>query len=174
MRLKPYEQGKLDCMCGIYSVVNAARIIRNLNDDQSQELFKQIVFYLKDIKELPTILTEGMNIHVLGGILREVISEGIQRSIPFHKKPQIGIGDFWVEMMQFLNEGEDLGERRTILLSLDGAHEHWTVIRSMTGRGITLFDSDGLKHLSRRACTTIKATASRPHRLCPTQTYFLG
>ena len=51
MKLKPYEQGALDSLCGIYSIVNAMRVIRGLNNEESQELFKQIIGYLEDTRE---------------------------------------------------------------------------------------------------------------------------
>jgi hypothetical protein len=173
VELKPYEQGGLSSLCGIYSIVNAMRIIRGLNNDDSKELFAQITHYLEENKNLAVSLTSGISITVIGSIFKDVIGERLNRAIPFHKRPNVRIGEFWTEMKRFLDEERSKEEKRVILLSLGGEHEHWTLTHRMSNKRIILFDSIGLKHLDRRNCTTRKTSSGRRHLIHPTQTYFL-
>ena len=173
MKLKQHEQGALSSLCGIYSIVNAMRIIRGLNNEESKELFAQIISYLEENKKLAVSLTSGISITVMGSIFKDVIGDRIHRSIPFHKQPTVRIGEFWAEMKRFLDEERMKGEKRVILLSLGGEHEHWTIVCKITKKRISLFDSIGLRHLDRRNCTTRTASSSRLHLTHPTQTYFL-
>lgn len=173
MKLKPYAQGGLSSLCGIYSIVNAMRIVRGLNNDESKELFAQITHYLEENKNLAVSLTEGISITVMGSIFKDVIGDRLDRAIPFHKQPNTRIGEFWGEMKKFLDEERKKKEKRVVLLSLGGEHEHWTLTHRMSTKRIILFDSIGLKHLDRRNCTTRKTSSGRRHLIYPTQTYFL-
>jgi hypothetical protein len=173
MKLKPYEQGALDSLCGIYSIVNAMRVIRGLSNEESQELFTQIIGYLEDNKSLAVTLAQGISITVMGSIFKDVIGEKIDRAIPFQKQTDVRISEFWTEMTRFLHMKRLKGEKRVILLSLGGLHDHWTIVRKISSKRIWLFDSIGLQNLDRSKCTTRKASSSRRHLIYPTQTYFL-
>ena len=63
---------------------------------------------------------------------------------------------------------------RAIILGLNGYHDHWTVIESITNRSILLYDSALIKRLPRSSCTTVYATGKRQNILLPAQTYFLS
>jgi hypothetical protein len=173
MKPKPYEQGALDSLCGIYSIVNAMRVIRGLSNEESQELFTQIISYLEENKSLAITLAEGISITVMGSIFKDIIGEKIDRAIPFQKQTDVRISEFWIEMARFLHKKRAKGEKRVILLSLGGLHDHWTIVRKITSKRIWLFDSIGLRNLDRSKCTTRKASSSRRHLIYPTQTYFL-
>ena len=170
--MKPYEQGALDGLCAVYSIVNAARIISGLGEEESRELFKEIVLYLEKTKDLSTILVSGIGLTTIGGILGDVVGERIRRrSMPFKQYPDTPLDDFWSEMMDFLMGGE----KRAILIGLGGpCWDHWSIVESITERQIRFFDSHKLKRLNRSRCATIRSTSSRPHLLCPTHTYFLS
>ena len=173
MKLKPHEQGALSSLCGIYSIVNAMRIVRGLNNEESKELFSQIISYLEENKKLSVSLTSGISITVMGSIFKDIVGEKIDRAIPFQKQTDVGISEFWTEMTRFLHAKRTKGEKRAILLSLGGLHDHWTIVRKISSKRIWLFDSIGLRNLDRSKCTTRKASSSRRHLIYPTQTYFL-
>ena len=42
----PFEQGGLDSLCGLYSIVNAERVVNNTSNDDSLVLFNDIIAYL--------------------------------------------------------------------------------------------------------------------------------
>jgi len=170
--VKPYEQGALDGLCAVYSIVNAARIISGLGEEESKELFEEIILYLEKTNDLSKILVSGIGLTTIGGILGDVVGKRIRhRSMPFKQYPDTPLDDFWSEMMAFLHGGE----KRAILIGLGGpSWDHWSIVESITEKQIRFFDSYKLKRLNRSRCGTIRSTSSRPHLLCPTHTYFLS
>ena len=66
--MKPYEQGALDGLCAVYSIVNATRIISAIDEDGAKELFKEIILYLTKTKNLYKILVSGIDIKTIGGM----------------------------------------------------------------------------------------------------------
>jgi len=170
--MKPYEQGALDGLCAVYSIVNAGRIISGLSDEQSRELFKQIITFLEQSHDLGKVLVSGLDLNTIGAILNDVTGDLIRhRSMPFKHYPDTPLEEFWSEMMRFIN-GEG---RRTILIGLGGHQwDHWSIVDSITEKQIRFFDSLKLKRLNRSRCATTRATSLRPHLIHPTHTYFLA
>lgn len=170
--MKPYFQGALDGLCAIYSIVNAARIINGIDEEESRDLFKRIIVYLERTGDLSVALTEGIGLQKIGGILRDVVGEKIHtRAMPFKHRPETPLDEFWQAMMRFLKDQK----RAAILMALSGPYwDHWTIVHSISARQIRFFDSHKLTRLDRSRCTTTEATVSRPHVLCPTHTYFLS
>ncbi len=166
----PFQQGGLDSLCGIYSLVNAEKVINNTKTEASQDLFNDIVTFLEEKKLLASILTDGMLLKNLQQILNEVMGKRIpQKKLRFHARPNPSLGEFWEEVEIFLNEPS-----RAVIISLSGVHEHWSTIKKITGKQIKLFDSDGLNYLNRTYCTTAEPTVKRQHIIWPAQTLFLS
>lgn len=170
--MRPYLQGALDGLCAIYSVVNAARIISDIGEEDSKSLFKQILVYLEESEDLSRVLAEGIGLNTVGSILRDVANGRIhERNMPFKHRPDTSLDEFWAEMMSFL----DGGSKRAILIGVGGRMwDHWSIVHAISDRQVYFFDSRKLKSLKRSRCTTVRPTAARPHLLCPTHTYFLS
>lgn len=170
--MKPYEQGALDGLCAVYSIVNATRIVSGIDEEESRELFKEIILYLEDTNDLAKILIEGIGLKTIGGIFVDVVGDRItSRMMPFKQYPETPLDEFWNEMMNFINGAE----RRAILIGVGGPMwDHWSIVESITEKQIRFFDSYKLKRLNRSRCATMRSTASRPHLLSPTHTYFLS
>src|SRR5258707_13594028 len=58
--LLPFQQGGLDSLCGLYSVVNAERIINRSSDDETQQLFNHLVNFLTRRGLLSKLLIGGI------------------------------------------------------------------------------------------------------------------
>lgn len=170
--MRPYLQGALDGLCAIYSIVNAARIISDIGEEESKNLFRQILVHLESSADLGRVLTEGIGLNTLGGILRDVANGRIrERNMPFKHRPDTSLDEFWSEMISFL----DGGTKRAILIGVGGRMwDHWSIVHAISDRQVYFFDSHKLKSLKRSRCTTVRPTAARPHLLCPTHTYFLS
>jgi hypothetical protein len=170
--MRPYLQGALDGLCAIYSIVNAARIISDIGEEASKNLFKQILGYLESSSDLGRVLTEGIGLNTVGSILRDVANGRIHdRNMPFKHRPDTSLDEFWSEMMSFL----DGGNKRVILIGVGGRMwDHWSIVHAISDRQVYFFDSHKLKSLKRSRCTTSRPTSVRPHLLCPTHTYFLS
>ena len=170
--LTPFQQGGLDSLCGLYSVVNAERIINHSSDNETQQLFDDLVHFLSQRKLLSKLLIGGIIHTEMLLILDKVV--GKQRIanvyVPWRGIPNPDLTTFW-KSMQFFLDGRP---ERAIILGLKGYHDHWTVIESITNRSIKLYDSALIQRLPRSSCTTVYATWKRKHLLLPAQTYFLS
>jgi hypothetical protein len=170
--MKPYLQGALDGLCGIYSIVNAARIISDINDQEARRLFEQILLHLEKTRDLSRVLAEGIDLNSIGSILRDIVNHRIpNRAMPFKHRPDVSLDEFWCEMLAFL----DGNHKRAILICLSGpVWDHWSIVHAVSEKQIYFFDSLKLRNLKRSRCTTTRSTSARPHLLCPTHTYFLS
>jgi hypothetical protein len=170
--MKPYEQGGLDGLCAIYCIVNAARIISDIRDAEAKALFRRILEYLEQSRDLSRVLSEGIGLTTIGGILRDLVDDLIPfRRMPYKTLPHTPLDVFWSEMIRFL----DSGKERAILIGVGGPMwDHWSIVHEITPRQIRFFDSHKLRRLNRTRCSTMRSTSRRPHLLCPTHTYFLS
>lgn len=170
--MKPYEQGGLDGLCAIYSIVNAVRIVSSISDAEAKALFRRILEHLEQTRDLSRVLSEGIGLVTIGGIFGKVVGDLIPyRTMPYKNKPGTPLDEFWSEMTRFL----ETDTHRAILIGLGGpAWDHWSIIHEITARQVRFFDSHKLRHLNRNRCTTTRSTSRRPHVLCPTHTYFLS
>lgn len=168
--MKASMQGAHDGLCGIYSIVNASKLLFKLSNDDADDLFRKIVEYLKEEKAFADIFLKGTSLIRLGSIFKHIEDDNLQidRSMPFKKKPDASLDEFWNSMKNFLIESE-----RAIILGLDGVHDHWTVVQGITDKQIQLLDSADLKFINRSNCTTREPKKNRPHKILPTHAYFL-
>lgn len=170
--LPPFQQGGLDSLCGLYSIVNAERFINRSTDDESQQLFDDLIHYLSRRGLLGKFLIGGILHPQMLIILDKVVGKKriANVEIPWRGVPNPDLISFWKSMQAFL----DGTPGRSIILGLQGYHDHWTVIEKITNRSILLYDSARIKRLPRSSCTTVYATGKRKHVLLPAQTYFLS
>ncbi|NOT04672.1 MAG: hypothetical protein HOP27_08755 [Anaerolineales bacterium] len=170
--LPPFQQGGLDSLCGLYSIINAERFINHSSDYETQQLFDDLIHFLARRKLLSKLLIGGIIHTEMLLILEKVV--GKQRIanvyVPWRGVPNPDLTTFWKSIQFFL----DGTPGRAIILGLKGYHDHWTVIESITNRSILLYDSALIKRLPRSSCTTVYATWKRKHLLLPAQTYFLS
>ena len=169
--LLPFQQGGLDSLCGLYSIVNAERIINRSSDGQAQQLFNDIIHFLSRKRLLAKLLIGGVLHTQMLSILNDVVGERIPNVYnPWRGVPNPDLTRFWKSMKNFL----DGTPGRAIILGLQGYHDHWTVVEIIASRSILLYDSSMIKRLPRSQCTTMYTTNKRRHLLFPAQTYFLS
>lgn len=170
--LPPFQQGGLDSLCGLYSIINAERFINHSTDEETQRLFDDLIHYLSRRRLLTKFLIGGIIHTEMLVILNKVVGKKriLNVEIPWRGVQNPDLTKFWKSMRHFL----DGTPGRAIILGLQGYHDHWTVIENITSRSIILYDSALIKRLPRSSCTTVYATWKRKHLLLPAQTYFLS
>jgi len=171
---KPFQQGGLDCLCGVYSFVNAIQALRGCDDYEA--LFREIVEILAKKKLLLPALTDGLNTHQMSRLLTAIVPRGVAKSLPWRgrgkRTPSLGV--FWKSMQEFLDDSDGTGSsRKVILLAMEGKHDHWTVVVGITRDSVLLRDSNSLKRLLRKRITTSRLTGRRIHLLAPGSAFFL-
>jgi hypothetical protein len=166
------EQGTLDAICGVYSIVNAAKVISHLNSEECSELFKTIIFYLNEKNNLARLLVEGMNVNEMGVVLSHLGTKYFhERRMPFRGRQNLTLDEVWCEMEEFLSE-----EKRAIILSFNHPYwDHWTVVNGITAKQLNLYDSKYTKKLYKSRCSLIyPPKKKRPYFLDVVNAYFLS
>lgn len=168
--MKIFQQGWLDCLCGVYSIVNAEKIINGSSDTDSQELFNAIIEYLSRKRILKTVMLNGVTHKIVSRIMNDVIGD----LIPYqqtNKKNFYLLNDWWNYSKEFLEEEQ----RRVIILSVDGRDSHITVIRSMSDAKMLLCDSSGGKGSLRKTSFRMQDYKKKDkYVIYPAQCWYLG
>lgn len=171
-------QGNLDGLCGVYSVVNSSIHLsrRRLTEDQIKNLFRKLCSQLAQEGRLDDALFDGMTVRTLGRLidassayLKEEGCGDLRRKMAFKSAPD-GLAQFWDAVAAHIG---DYGAG-SVILGMGGKHDHWTCIGEISENRISLIDSDGIHHLSRKNCTIADERKGRHHVLWPTQTFFLN
>ena len=148
---KPFEQGDLDGLCGVYAVVNATRLAahphRRLRAADGYDLFAALLAELADEGRLRGFVAAGLGPRVLapllrkaGRWLRERHGLGLEVSRPFAKRDQPEPEECLRVLAEHL--------ARSGTAAIVGSDEHWTVVRGVTPKRLLLADSDGRRHFA--------------------------
>lgn len=164
----PYRQGQLDGLCGVYSIINSARIINNFDHKYCESIFREIVKFLALEYSFSKIMTQGVNVKIIGRIIDDVEKLNlVKQKLPRDEK-KLPLTLFWSSMQRHLAE-----PNRAILLGLGGVYNHWTVSHKISDRRMMLFDSAHLQHLNKYSCTTQRLNENYRHIIKPKYTYYL-
>ncbi len=142
--VRPYRQGDLDQLCGVYCVVNAVRLAalpyRRLGYVNSTALFEVLARKLDKRGWLRAVITAGMGIRLVAKLLRwarrwlrdkhELVLE-VQK--PFRKRDDPG------HCLDAL--AAHLAQPGTA--AIVGTADHWTVVQAIGSKRLVLFDSNG-------------------------------
>lgn len=170
--MRPYLQGDLDGLCGLYSLINAARLVNGpMGRARSQSLLQACLVTLKGKADLSDLVSSGMGVHQVLHAFRHAIQPNLPLGYhrPFAKVSRVPLKRYWRTVEAFLNGGQN---RAAIVCIESGSYNHWTLVRAMSGRQMLLFDSDGARRVYRRLCTTSENNTRRPVLLSPTLTIF--
>lgn len=168
---KPYRQGQLDGLCGVYALINAVDVLCGpLNKRQAQALFLDILSFLESRGSLAERCVHGVAIHDIAAILKHVICSRypIVRSKPFHRCKRVDLALYLQSLTAFLAH-----PRTVAFVAIEGHYNHWTLVSNVTDKSIVLHDSDQMHFLLRSSCSMQHAQDQKRHWLLPTHTYLL-
>ena len=173
MKLLPYEQGYLDGLCGIYSIINATRlIVKDMRKSEAMKLFGKCMRHMEKRSSLGKVSTSGINGNDLWSILQTCVLANYSINIerPFYRDGKISANSYVKELTDYFGEG---GKRSAIINIESREWEHWTAIKSITRKQIMLFDSCCLSAVNTARCAVGKKTKEKPYRFTPARTFFL-
>lgn len=168
---KPYRQGQLDGLCGVYAMVNAVDVLCGpISKRHAKALFLDILRFLESRGPLAERCTQGIVIHDMAAILNYVVCQQypIQRSKPFHHRPHVDKQQYLATLAQFLQQPQTI-----VFAGLEGYLNHWTLIEGITDKTLKTYDSDGIRFLLQRSCSMLHDDEPKLHWLMPTHTYLL-
>jgi hypothetical protein len=168
---KPYRQGTLDSLCGVYALVNAVDYLCGpLTSFQSRKLFRQILLHLDAKGSFVSHCTEGIMINEIASILKYVVCKQypIKRYKPFHRQPGVNKQHYIETLRQFLAQPNTI-----VLLVLEGYLGHWTLVQQITDKKLVTYDSLEIRYVLRSSCSMVNDLPEKRHWLMPTNTYLL-
>ena len=159
--LRPFHQGELDGLCGVYAVINAVRALcPELTADDAAWIFGSLISVLaKAGTDAVEATTYGIERAEVGRLLRwtraHVLDEygvGLTvRRLPRPLRHQVGLATLWQALARAITPSS------VAVLGLAGRQSHWTVAIGVTPRQIRLFDSCKMRVLHRRHCRAGRA-----------------
>ena len=170
-KIRPYQQGQLDGLCGVYCIVNAVRALcPELQNEAFEYLFDHLMQSMaKAGAEASITVTGGVGQRVLAALLKEALADvtaeydiGLTfRRLPKKLRRATNLGGLYRRLEKTLSP------TCVAVLGMGGRHCHWTIAVSATQHRIRLFDSTRMSMLRRRDCTVGKAVKrtgiSLPH-----------
>jgi hypothetical protein len=181
--LRPYHQGKLDGLCGIYATINAMRLVCNGQPQRctlpGKALFEACLVHIESIPPLSDVVADGMSTLQLLSCLR-LVKKYLQtkRNIRIRiTRPLVGSGlDRLDGVIKALRQFLTTDHRSVLIGYSDWYGGHWTVIQSVGPSHFNLADSAGasrmmFSRLTYRDWRT--ASANRKRDLGPTSIIFL-
>ncbi len=152
-RITAYRQGELGGMCGIYSAINAARLISpELVTRRAlwTGLYRFGVEWLSKQDRLKRGVLHGMSCDIWKELQHALYDELSSKvGISYRMRPLLRRrGSLGEDPAQHIREA--LGAGRAVLCLLDGALDHFTVIAGFTHNKWLLHDSYGYRWIAMR------------------------
>ena len=153
-QLKPYRQGAFDGFCGVYSVINAMKLIAKNGDGFGEEfcelLFNALIRHATLKMGVRRLTRSGTSHRLMRSFLRgscDYVSRN-RKLKPCVKRPLLAQGRLSIDRVINLMRLELAIQPCSFIVEIGGVHSHWTVIRGINNAQVQLFDSDGLKVLN--------------------------
>ena len=166
--LKPLEQGDLDNLCGLYSVINAVRLVvypdQILTQGELGRLFERGLSTLGHKRKLKMTVAYGID-HALWLLMCRAVIEEAETLLP----RRIAIGPLVSEDLPWRTRDvvrdikRAVGRDRPVLVCLAGRLNHWSVIVSWSAMRFHLFDSAGYHWISISSLTASAQSSNRAH-----------
>ena len=147
--IKPYRQGNLDNLCGIYSSENAVLKstdgLAKFSKKQVKGWFQEIIADLYKHRKLLLVHKEGSEVELVEGylgIIQSHIANDIKLSYykPFNDKTRTTTA---IKKILTISKQSNTA----VIIGIQGLHDHWSVIDRITADRIYLNDSNGLRFL---------------------------
>lgn len=162
----PLRQGRLDGLCGVYSVINAINNLYVLNEERREKLFKVCIKYLDDNNILKQSILNGILVKHIKKML-DACGEFLQKNgyeelsySPIITKDG-NITSVWTAVDYWIHNDS---KKHVIIVGIGRTHDHWSCIVEIKEKLVYFCDSSGLKQLKKKDFTT-GDTMTNPHLL---------
>src|SRR5215211_2301491 len=160
-RLKPYRQGRLDGLCGVYTLINALRLLcPRVDEEACERVFCALIKARARQAASPlAIISGGLSrrelLRLIDSWQRYAAKEfGITLTVSRLKVSEPSLRGIWRGLCRAL-DGKSVA-----IIGLDGTERHWTVAYAATERTLRVADSCGLRVIFRFQCT-VRRTSLR-------------
>ena len=170
------RQGDLDGLCGVYSVVNAVRILcPELDQEGAEWLFAHLMQSLDDLGvDLSIAVASGIGRVELGRLIRAAIAyidEELEIRLTVKRLPKAlrlttNLGTLWQAFEA------SLSPECVAIIGIAGIHSHWTIAALITPKQVRLYDSGRIAVLRRGLCTV--GNAVNRHGIPPKHVFLIA
>lgn len=167
-----FEQGDLDCLCGVYAAINALGLVAAprviMSDKMALSLMQIAVDYLHQKNHLCCAFKEGMGFGLQFRLIRRLTKAMAEMTgLRFHiERPLSGqkICDRQ-HLIQTIELGIMAGS--AVMLCLENTYDHYTVVSGYSPSRFYLHDSDGLSWIARGSVGLAKPVYKHRHCINP-------
>lgn len=170
--LKPFSQGTVDNLCGVYCAVNLVHWLRGpLSEEDATDRLTEYLECLSYSASAVERMQYGTSVPEMHRLLRHVrTQQRLSVHRPFPRAGGVALSQLWDELRAFLAVG-----RRAVVLGIDyGEWSHWSLVVGASPHALQLLDSNRRKRLYRHRCTTRKLTRQRSTLLWPTEIFLVA
>lgn len=170
-KLRPYLQGSLDSLCGVYALINGIRwALRNelvsAKGEHWEELFRKLTNHaIKNRGDLE-LVSHGVTLYTMiafTNIARDHMLERHKIELmfrrPFAQSKPIEGGQTLETIEACLHQ-----PATAVLAAIYGTLDHWCVVKQLDGQHAYLFDSDRLFRLPKSAFQPLEFIEPRKRR----------
>lgn len=166
--VEPFHQDSFSGLCGIYSILNAYKIVYNANEEKTQVLFNHIIEYFSSKRLLKSIILEGMAFKEVNMVMRDIVYGYMPHyKVSWMGYPNPSLSEFWKSIKNHLTQPNNC-----VILGVSGRQNHWSTGISATSKTISLVDAEW-KYLKRSHCSTTEINENI-YALYPAQTFFIS
>jgi hypothetical protein len=144
--LLPQHQGHIDCMCAVYSVLNACKLLFDHSEKLDRQLFKALCEAIPDL--FPNIVYDGTEVAGISRLLdaakawtNHIHKRELIWSQPTHRKTIATVDDYFACVRSALDGRGEVP--KVAVVGLGKPWDHWTVVRRVGRRRAFFFDSWG-------------------------------
>lgn len=151
--IEPYQQGELDALCSIYSIINAIHWVCHdqtpLSTKLTNDMFKNAIRHLNRKGRLERTAWNGLGDKAWFNLIQDMIKFIEQRS-----GIRLSITKLSVRANDLSALKQCLQRNEAVLVHIRGAHNHYTVIVGDSAKRWYLFDSDDMSYILHKSLKT--------------------
>ncbi|MXO66712.1 hypothetical protein [Altericroceibacterium endophyticum] len=160
-QIEPYRQGQLSSLCGLYALINAARLIcHEQASDQTlwSDIYAHAIDRIGSKRHLRHALLHGLP-YESWKMLQHPICDELSRRLGQPLRMRVLVRRKWRTRINSADRiRAAIDTERAVLCALCGTHEHYTVITGYTPTRWYLHDSAGLRWIRQSVTPEARAT----------------
>ena len=159
---RPDQQGRVDGMCAVYSVLNCVKLLFDHSEDQDDALFQALVD--GNARLFPKIVYGGTGVPGMRGILNTAQAwvrdrhpkYAMEWSAPVMRSKFAAVEPYFDHLRSTLGRRPcpDTGaEAQAWIVGLNIPWDHWTCVRDLSDKLVYFYDSYGMRRYRRDSFT---------------------